>query len=109
MGCVEYAKARRPDLGAAGGSAANYIENYRDSVFQVTDDDADLTSKVAQGYAVVWPKHVLSPDSSGYENGHVAIVEEVGPDYVIVSQAGWGEKTRMRVTKEDLQSLYLIP
>jgi len=111
-GCVDYAKARRPGLGATGGrgGAADYITKYKDKAFQVTDPNTDLRTKIATGYAIVWPRgHPSLKGTAGEAYGHVAIVEEVGPDYVVVSQAGWGKKTRMKIPKGELATLYVIP
>ncbi len=112
-GCVEYARQRRkPDLGPTGGKggAADYITNPRlkDKVFQIKDDTS-LLGKIKRGYAIVWPRH--HPELKGTigdEYGHVAVVEKVEADYVIVSQAGWPGKPRMKIARERLKSLYII-
>ena len=111
-GCVDYAQRRRTDLGATGGEggAADYIEKFADRRFQIDDSIVDLREKIPIGAAIVWPRHHSDlAGTAGYENGHVAIVEEVGPDYVWLSQAGWGQLTRMKVSKADLASLFIIP
>ena len=110
IGCVKYAQDRRPDLGASGKGAADYITKFKDKVFQITDQNMDLRDKIATGYAIVWPRgHSDLKGTAGETYGHVAIVEEVGPDYVVVSQAGWGKKTSMKISRTQLASLYVIP
>ena len=109
-GCVLYAQNRRPDLGRAGGGAANYISNFKDTIFQVPSTETDLHYSVAKGYALVWPReHPDTKGSAGWIYGHVAIIEEVGKDYVVVSQAGWGSETQKRFSLEQVASLYVIP
>lgn len=109
--CALYAAARRPDLGSTqsnfeiyeDGAAANYIPKFQDSKFQISVD-ADLRDKVGTGFAVVW-----EPKDADPTYGHVAIVEEVGKDYVIVSHAGWSEGSPTRIPISKLQNLWLIP
>lgn len=113
-GCVSYATARRPDLRVTDApipGAADYIPYYeqKGKVMRVQEADQDLRQKVKPGYAVVWPRgHPDLVGTPGGQFGHVAIVEEVGPDYVIISQAGWPGKPTMKLTREQLKSLYLI-
>ncbi len=110
--CALYAAARRPDLGTTKSSnqkfrdqaAANYIYKFKDKVFQVDSSDTDLTDNLAKGYAVVWEPGV---QGSHKDDGHVAIIEEIGKDYVIVSQAGWGGKDKIPISK--LKDLWIIP
>lgn len=104
--CAEYAQARRPNLGRTGnGSAYNYINVYKDTVFQITGNETDLRTQLARGYAIVWERRVEGANS---RHGHVAIVEEVGPDFVIVSHAGWGENSR-ELKMQELKLLHIIP
>jgi len=92
------------------GGAANCLDKFNNTKFQITDDNTDLTTKIAAGYAIVWPREHPDLDKSpGATYGHVAIVEEVGPPYVIVTQAALGTDTRMKITREQLKSLYIIP
>lgn len=110
--CALYAAARRPDLGTTKSSnqkfkdqaAANYIYKFKDKVFQVDSSDTDLTDNLAKGYAVVWEPGVQGSDK---DYGHVAIIEEIGKDYVIVSHAGWGGKNEIPISK--LKDLWIIP
>jgi uncharacterized protein YukE len=106
--CALYAQNRRPDLGRTqhkDGSAYNYINVYKDTAFQINTGD-DLTKKVGKGFAVVWEPGVAG---GGEVHGHVAIVEEVGKDYVIVSHAGWRDGTITKIPISKLQKLWLIP
>lgn len=109
IGCVPYAQARRPDLGRAGGDggAANYIDSFRDKGFEFTQD-TDL-NQIKTGYAIVWPRtHEDLKGSPGYTYGHVAIVEHVDPNFVIVSQAGFRDKTNMKIPRSALLGLFII-
>ena len=110
--CALYAQARRPDLGRAGGDggAYNYIINYRhtDRYYRVTADMAEGDLRKTQlrpGAAVVWDRGVRGADAT---YGHVAIIEEVGPDYIEVSEAGWGNSTRRRIPAAHLPDLHFI-
>jgi len=113
LGCARYAAARRPDLGSTQSNhedftdqaAANYISKYNTTAFQITAG-TDLTNAIGKGYAVVWKPGV---DGANATYGHVAIVEDVGKDYVIVSQAGWSTGTTMKIPINKLQDLWLIP
>lgn len=110
--CALYAQARRPDLGPAGGDggAYNYIEQYRQSQrhYQVPPEATQsglLQTPLQVGTAVVWDRSQRGADATW---GHVAIIEEVGPDYVEVSEAGWGNSTRRRIPVADLLDLHFI-
>lgn len=111
--CAIYAAARRPDLGSTQSNreeyvdqaAANYISKYKETAFQVAPA-SDLTDSVGVGYAVVWEPGVQNSNST---YGHVAIVEEVGKDFVVVSHAGWSTGTRTKISIGKLQELWLIP
>lgn len=109
--CAVYARERRPDLGRAGGDdggAANYITKLRDWIVSIGDKD-DLKGKIAQGYAIVWPRqHSQLKGTDGYTYGHIAIVESVDVDKITVSQANWPGKPTMEITRDELQSLYII-
>ena len=112
--CVLYAQARRPDLDRPDGTggAADYITKYRDKAFQVPSQTTDLRDHLATGYAIVWDRHHPSlKGTDGWTWGHIVIVEEVGPDYVIVSQANWPGKPRMKIERQKLIDwvLYVIP
>jgi len=112
--CALYAQARRPDLGPTGGAggAADYITKFGDKVFQVSSQTTDLRDYVAPGHAVVWDRHHPSlKGTDGWTWGHIAIVEEVGPDYVIVSQANWPGRPTMKIERQKLidWGLYVIP
>lgn len=108
--CAIYAQKRRPDLGPVGKSgngntgAGNYIHKYKDKVFHTSRSD-DLTKKIAPGYALVWEIGHPQADAT---YGHIAIVEEVGPDYVWISQAG-SSPTRMKLSREFVSTLYVLP
>jgi surface antigen len=113
MGCARYAAARRPDLGSTQSNqeeftdqaAANYISKYKATAFQVKPD-VNLTNVIGEGYAVVWKPGVQGANST---YGHVAIVEEIGSDYVVVSHAGWSSGTKTKIPIDKLQELWLIP
>ena len=90
--CATYARDRRPDLGStqsnneefADGAAANYISKFEDTAFQIDDSGENLTDIIGPGYALVWePSHPGADDTYG----HVAIIEEVYADHVIISEA----------------------
>lgn len=108
--CALYAQARRPDLGPVGGSgngntgAGNYIHKYESEVFQTAPTD-NLQEKIAPGYALIWE---IGHPQADKTYGHVAIVEEVYPDYVIVSQAG-SDPTRMKLSRDFISTLYVLP
>jgi len=110
--CALYAQARRPDLGRAGGDggAYNYIGNYRgtEQYYRITADTAEGDLRQTQlrpGTAVVWDRGVRGADAT---YGHVAIIEEVGPDYIEVSEAGWGSSTRRHIPASHLPDLHFI-
>ncbi len=115
VGCVQYAVARRPDLKVKDApilGAADYIPYYeqKGQVLYLRETEADdLRQVVKPGHALVWPRyHQDLKGTAGWDNGHVAIVEEVYPNHIVVSQAGWPGKPRMELSKEQLQSLYLV-
>jgi len=110
--CALYAQARRPDLGPAGGDggAYNYIRKFKhtERYYRITPEAAkgDLrTTHLRPGTAVVWNKRVRGADPT---YGHIAIIEEVGPDYIEVSEAGWGKSTRRRIPAAHLPDLHFI-
>lgn len=110
--CALYAQARRPDLGHAGGDggAYNYISNYQktERYYRVTGETAEGDLRKTQlrpGTAVVWDRGVRGADAT---YGHVAIIEKVGPDYIEVSEAGWGKNTRRRIPAAHLPDLHFI-
>ena len=110
--CALYAAARRLDLGTTYSNnqkykdqaAANYINKFQDTAFQISNSEGDLREKIGKGYALVWEPGIAS---SHIDYGHVAIVEEVGIDYVIVSQAGWSGSNTIPLST--LTKLWLIP
>lgn len=108
--CALYAKARRPDLGSTNHpkhAAAGYITKFQNKAFQLEANDDDYRNIIGVGYAVVWDPGVAGANASA---GHVAIVEEVGPDYIIVSHAGWDTGTRTKLTfNKTLQYVWIIP
>jgi len=114
IGCVDYATKRRPDLlvrDAAIPGAADYIPYYekKGQVIHVSATETDLRRVVRPGYAVVWDHgHPELQGTPGSNFGHVAIVEEVYPDRVVISQAGWGTQYRRELTREQLATLALI-
>jgi len=90
--CATYAKDRRPDLGSTGpateqypqGAAANYKNKFSDTAFQINQNDGSLTDVIGPGYALVWePDHPYADNTYG----HVAIVEAVYPDHIVISEA----------------------
>lgn len=113
-GCVQYAINRRPDLRVTDASipgAADYIPYYerKGQVLRLQGTEADLRQMVKPGHAVVWPRgHSDLAGTPGATYGHVAIVEEVYPDRIVVSQAGWPGKPTMEIKREDLPSLSII-
>ncbi len=113
-GCVQYAINRRPDLRVTDApipGAADYIPYYdsKGQVLRLQGTEADLRQVVKPGHAVVWPRgHSDLAGTPGATYGHVAIVEEVYPDRIVVSQAGWPGKPRMEIKREDLASLNVI-
>jgi len=92
--CATYAKARRPDLGSTQSdnekwkdqAAANYISKFEEKSYQLEGNEENLKDVIGVGYAVAW-----EPDPTGELSdktyGHVAIVEEVYGDHVIISEA----------------------
>ncbi|MEM2461007.1 MAG: CHAP domain-containing protein [Candidatus Hadarchaeales archaeon] len=114
VGCVQYAINRRPDLRVTDApipGAADYIPYYekKGQVLRLQGTEADLRQWVKPGHAVVWPRqHEDLKGTAGWNYGHVAIVEEVYPDHVVVSQAGWPGKSRMEIRKDEMASLVVI-
>ncbi|HNT78446.1 MAG TPA: CHAP domain-containing protein, partial [Anaerolineae bacterium] len=111
--CVSYAMDRRPDLGYPGGSsAADYITKYNveKTIGEMANENTDLTTIIAVGYAIVWPANHRG--LRGYDGGcgHIAIVEEVYDDHIVVSHANFGESsTPLNWSGENaLGSLYMI-
>ncbi len=129
VGCVRYAKKRRPDLKKFKvGGPQDFIEKFEKELHPYmikANKGFHLEDHIVKGNALVWPRHrkdLGRAGSPGYTYGHIAIVEEVGRDengeYVIVSQAGVGIKkelttyptwsTRMKIYKKNLDGLYII-
>lgn len=114
VGCVVYAKARRPDLAVRDApipGAADYVPYYekKGMVARVSATAPDLRQMVKPGYAAVWERnHPELKGTPGAGYGHVAIIEEVYPDHVVISQAGWGTQYRRELTREQLAALALI-
>jgi surface antigen len=108
--CALYAQSRRPNLGPVGNSgngntgAGNYIYKYKDTVFQTAKND-NLVEKIATGYALIWP---IGHPQANATYGHIAIVEAVYPDHVVISQAGSPE-TRMELSRDFVSTLYVLP
>ena len=116
--CVYYARRKRngdtvniPLLGE-DGVAADLININKDKLIQITEEDTNLQSKIAKGYAILWGKSSKNPD------GHIAIVEKVEKDYIVISHANWwvrnsdGKKVmvpKMEISKKELESLYVLP
>ncbi len=112
--CALYAQARRPDLGPTDGQggAADYIERFRHKVFQLPSDASDLRQHLSVGYAVVWNRgHPTLAGTPGAQHGHVAIIEQVEPDEIVVSHTNWGNSFRMTISRKQLLDwgLYFIP
>lgn len=90
--CATYARDRRPDLGStqsnnekfADGAAANYIYKFEEKSFQLDSSDKNLKDVIGPGYAVVWEPGACGNDKT---YGHVAIVEKVYSDHVVISEA----------------------
>jgi uncharacterized protein YukE len=119
--CATYARDRRPDLGSTGpatddyplGAAANYRHKFSDTAFQINQSDGSLTDAIGPGYAIVWePDHAYADNTYG----HVAIVEAVYPDHIVISEAvrdanGVYYIREKTVSFEDINndSVWLIP
>jgi uncharacterized protein YukE len=110
--CALYAQARRPDLGPCGGNhgAYNYIEKYANTPQSYRVDETMASGDLGNtwlrpGTAVVWDRTHPKADPT---YGHVAIIEEVGPDYVVVSESGWSSGTRRQIPASELPALYFI-
>lgn len=114
-----YAQNRRRDLGNTGGTggAADYLTKLKDRIVRV-GGSGDLRKVIGIGFALIWQRNHWWLTDVGKQFGHVAIVEEVGSDSVIVSQAGVGSETdlrdytrpsmRMRLNRRDLADLFFI-
>lgn len=116
--CVYYARRKRngdnvniPPLGE-DGVAADLININEDKLIQVTEEDTNLQFKIAKGYAILWGKSSKNPD------GHIAIVEKVEKDYIVISHANWWVRNSdgkremvptMKISKKELESLYVLP
>jgi hypothetical protein len=112
--CALYAQARRPDLGPTDGQggAADYIEKFRHKVFQLPRNASDLRQHLDVGYAVVWNRgHPTLSGTPGAQHGHVAVIEQVEPDAIVVSHTNWGDGFRMTINREQLVNwrLHFIP
>lgn len=119
--CVAYARARRPDLGSTQSdrerytdeAAANYICKFEEKAFQITKDDVSneeggLTNIIGVGYAVVWEPGVVDGYDKTY--GHVAIVEEVYPDRIVISHDGPSvTQHKKTIYIDELTKVWLIP
>lgn len=89
--CALYAAARRPDLGSTGTvgphkmeAAANYAHKFADKAFQIGEGErGNLKDAIGVGYAITWEPGY----KSHAEYGHVAIVEEVYDNYIVISEA----------------------
>jgi surface antigen len=121
--CATYAQARRVDLATIPTSdpriwkdtsypnvaAANY--KNMPGTFQLSSvtNQSDLRSVVAPGNAIVWDKGILPGD--GFNDGHIAIVEMVNKDRIVVSQANWPGHPTMGLTTDELRKtgLYIVP
>lgn len=118
--CVKYAKARREGLGNADGTGAADYKNHA-GVFQIDEEDKDLTSILAVGYALIWdrdPNHPPNAETwwsatthADPINGHIAIIEEVDKDRIIVSHAAWTGSTRTEISITELRAwfYYIYP
>lgn len=116
--CAKYAQKRRPDLGPVGivngnsdGSAYLYLDrqdiaNTPGKVFQSSAEGSLTDQAIFPGHAVVWgPKY-------GGGHGHIAIIEEVHDDYVVISDSNWHLDGRIRqgvkLTSQELALLHII-
>ncbi len=88
--CARYAASRRPDLGSTGSgphkyeAAANYAHKFADKAFQIGEGErGNLKDAIGIGYAITWEPGY----KSHAEYGHVAIVEEVYDNYIVISEA----------------------
>jgi surface antigen len=112
--CAEYAQQRRPDIGStsAPNGASNdqgaYNYKYKEGAFQLSDNKQDLRDVIAPGYALVWDK---STPGVNQTYGHVAIIEEVYEDHVVVSHSGWKTGTSSEFTIDYISTrhLYIVP
>lgn len=105
--CALYAQGRRPDLGPTSvgvtkekypdsfepEAAANYRFKFADKAFQIGEGErGNLENVIGEGYAITWdPGSKRNPTDKYYLGaprwGHVAIVEKVYNDYVVISEA----------------------
>ncbi len=114
VGCVAYAKARRPDLTVTDApipGAADYIGYYerKGKTLRLTGTEPDLRQVVKPGYAVVWDRgNPALRGTAGYTWGHIAIVEEVYADHVKISQGGWPGRPHAELSRDELAALVLI-
>ena len=112
--CVDYALVRRPELGSPGGGAAGYIQKFdADLIGDLVDENTDLTTIIASGYAIVWTAN--HPMLGGYDQGygHVAIVKSVYPDHIVVKHANFNQSGESEIyfsddPKKDLRTLHMI-
>jgi surface antigen len=113
--CAVYAQQRRPDLGktadpqGASNDQGAYNYKFKEGSFQLSNNDTnDLRETIAPGYALVWDKTTPGANPT---YGHVAIIEEVHSDYIIVSHSGWSEGTSTKFSREYIESkkLFIIP
>ncbi len=91
--CAHYAKGRRPDLEACTGfgphgpngmGAANYAHKFADKAFHIGEGErGNLKDVIGVGYAITWEPGYKSHSVSG----HVAIIEEVYDNSVLISEA----------------------
>ncbi|MDQ7030121.1 MAG: CHAP domain-containing protein [Ardenticatenia bacterium] len=122
--CVPWARKRRQSLGgttfpALGkrGGAKNLIGIYRDSALPLTsetvpDNNFTRVSTLEPGAALVWqPTSPALRGTAGATYGHVAVVEEVYPNAIIVSQSNWPGKPIMVIDMKHVQQneIFVIP
>lgn len=113
--CALYAQHRRSDLGT---TASHHVDNsyeieaaanYKNisSAFELSSksDTSDLRSLIAPGYAIVWDKDA-GMDST---YGHVAIIEEVYKDHIVVSQANYSGGNEFTTSKISTEGIYIVP
>ena len=124
--CATYARKRRndlgrndlghtsehhdPDSGYDKEAAANY-KNIPGS-FELSNQDniSDLTKVIHEGDAIVWDKGAISSDyPEGHRYGHVAIVEKVYPDRVVVSHANWSGGNEFSTAQISRKGLFIVP
>lgn len=82
--CVGYAAARFNEIGNYGKwRFFNYPPNAEDFWQRSQEEDLTRGSEPALGAIMVW-------EGVGSKAGHVAIVEEIGSNYVVTSESGYG-------------------